>query len=532
MFSKETKREQAMNPAKRSAFLQTAIRVMADFAIVQTSVFLALGITVLVRLDTAPDVSAVSLARLLRTYYVGTFLPLSLMFPVIFAVSGLYTRSRGYSLEHKWRTVIQTTVNATLVYLFLSFLITRDGTLPRSALMAFCLLVSAGIPGVRWLKSLLIDQSKSAVASAGMSTPESHVLVVGGAGYIGSILVRKLLTAGRKVRVLDSLVYGSSAIRDVLSHPNLELMVGDCRNIQSAVAALRGVDSVIHLGAIVGDPACEQNKQAAIETNYAATRMLIEVAKGFSVRQFVFASSCSVYGSSEVLMNENSRTAPISLYGQTKVDSEQALLQARSESFHPVILRFATVFGNSHRPRFDLVVNLLAAKAHREGAITVFNGQQWRPFIHVDDVAEGIFTVLRAREDLISGQIFNVGDSRLNYTLAGVAEKIVEQFPNTVVEHIENSQDCRNYRVSFDKIKNQLGFSARLRLEDGISELKAALDAGVISNYSDPAYHNQRFLQDAGLAALRNAIAGEMMTAFAGSKSGAYRVSESELQPG
>jgi nucleoside-diphosphate-sugar epimerase len=507
-----------VNPsAKGKRHIQTAIRVLADFAIVQISVFLALGITALLSPDATPDVSAVSLVILLRTYYTATFLPLSLVFPVVFAISGLYTKSRGYSLEHKWRTVIQTSVNATLVYLFLSFLITRSGTLPRSALLAFCLLVSLGIPGVRWLKSLLMDgEVKSIAAPHARTSSEPLVLVVGGAGYIGSILVRKLLAQGSKVRVLDSLVYGPNAIREVLNHPNLELIVGDCRNIQSAVAALRGVDSVVHLGAIVGDPACDQHKQAAVEINYAATKMLIEIAKGFSVRQFVFASSCSVYGSSDVLMNENSRTAPISLYGQTKVDSEQALLEARSESFHPVILRFATVFGNSHRPRFDLVVNLLAAKAHKEGAITVFNGQQWRPFIHVDDVAEGIVTVLKAREDLVSGQIFNLGDSRLNYTLAGVADKIVEQFPHTRVEQVENAEDCRNYRVSFDKIKNQLGFKARLLLEDGISELKNALDEGTISDYRDTAYNNQLFLRDTGLMALKNAIDREMMTSLAG----------------
>jgi nucleoside-diphosphate-sugar epimerase len=211
------------------------------------------------------------------------------------------------------------------------------------------------------------------------------------------------------------------------------------------------------------------------------------------------------------------------------VDSERVLLQARSESFHPVILRFATVFGNSHRPRFDLVVNLLTAKAQQEGTITIFNGQQWRPFIHVDDIAQGIVTVLNAQEGVISGQIFNLGDSRLNYTLADVAEKIQEQFPNTVVEHVENS-DRRNYRVSFEKIKNQLGFQADFRLEDGIAELKKAFEQGTIPDYRDVAYNNQRFLQNAGPSEIRNTVDSEVMAAFARALVDSNHVAESALQ--
>ena len=138
-----------------------------------------------------------------------------------------------------------------------------------------------------------------------------------------------LLESGRKVRVVDSLVYGDEPLRGVFGHPNLEMRIGDCRNIQDMVAAVRGVDSIIDLAAIVGDPACEQDKQTALEINYAATRMLIEVAKGHGIQRFIFASSCSVYGATDVMMDEHSAVKPISLYGQTKLDSEHALLAAR-----------------------------------------------------------------------------------------------------------------------------------------------------------------------------------------------------------
>ena len=288
---------------------------------------------------------------------------------------------------------------------------------------------------------------------------KGRVLVIGGAGYIGSLLVEHLLESGYRVRVLDSLLYGDEPLLPVKDRPGFELMVGDCRNTQGVVKAMHGVQSVIALAAIVGDPACDENRDAALETNYAATRMLIEIAKGHGVRRLLFASSCSVYGATDVEVDESATVRPISLYGETKVDSEKILLKASSETFHPTILRFATVFGLSHRPRFDLVVNLLTAKAGTDGAITVFNGQQWRPFIHVRDLVKATVGVLEAPVGLVSGEIFNVGDKRLNHTLSQVAEIIAEVFPNVRVERIDNS-DRRNYRVNFQKLLDRTGFQA------------------------------------------------------------------------
>jgi nucleoside-diphosphate-sugar epimerase len=323
------------------------------------------------------------------------------------------------------------------------------------------------------------------------------VLVVGGAGYVGSILVRKLLAIGRRVRVLDNLVYGSGAIADVLDHPNLQLCVGDCRNARDAAAAAKGAKAIIHLAAIVGDAACDQDRSGAVEVNYAATSVLIDAALKAGTERLIFASSCSAYGSSDGVMDEASAVQPISLYAETKVQSELALLAAAGPGFHPTVLRFATVFGNSYRPRFDLIVNLLTAKAYNEGTITIFNGGQWRPFIHVQDVVEGILRGLEAPISVVSGQIYNLGDSRLNYTLSDIGAAICAVFPETQVAHIENA-DRRNYRVSFEKIKDQLGFACSLRVEDGIRELKRVFDGGAISDYRDVQYHNQRFLERAG----------------------------------
>ena len=242
--------------------------------------------------------------------------------------------------------------------------------------------------------------------------------------------------------------------------------------------------------------------------------MMIQVAKGHGVERFVFASSCSVYGASEYLMDENSEVLPISLYAHTKVDSEQALLDARTADFHPTILRLATVFGHSCRPRFDLVVNLLTAKAFQDKLITIYNGQQWRPFIHVRDVAEAILRVLNAPVWAVGGKIYNVGDSRMNFTLTEVAAKIQAAFPETRIEHVENS-DRRNYRVSFERIANELGFRSTLRLEDGIAELRQALEQGQVLDYTDVRYHNQRFLETWGSPVYRDEVDAQVMAAFA-----------------
>jgi nucleoside-diphosphate-sugar epimerase len=225
--------------------------------------------------------------------------------------------------------------------------------------------------------------------------------------------------------------------------------------------------------------------------------MLIEIAKGHGVSRLLFASSCSVYGTTELEMDENAEVQPISLYGQTKIDSERALLEAKSDTFHPTILRFATVFGLGYRPRFDLVVNLLTAKAHQEGLIIIYNGQQWRPFIHVRDLVEATARVLEAPIKLVSGKILNVGDTRLNHTLAEVSEIIRGVFPNVRVESVDNS-DLRNYRVNFDRILNLIGFRARYTLRDGVEEIKRAFDERHITDYADLRYSNQRYLKAVG----------------------------------
>jgi nucleoside-diphosphate-sugar epimerase len=490
-------------------------RMAADLLIIHVSIIGAFAVSVVYQSSVGNSAEAQHVISGFFKYYTGLFCILSPIFPLIFLLNGFYTHSRAYVGRYKTWVVVRGAAVAAAVFFAANFLLTGNQIAGRSVAVPFTLLAATGTAFMRVLKHQL--DKRYVVQSNAKPSRAPHpakILVVGGAGYIGSMLVERLLEKGYRVRVLDSLMYGDDALRPAKYHPDFELFVGDCRNIQDVVRAVRGVDSVVHLAAIVGDPACNQERESALETNYAATRMLIEIAKGQDVRRFLFASSCSVYGAADVEMDEKSAVQPISLYGHTKVDSENALLAARSDSFHPTILRYATVFGLGHRPRFDLVVNLLTAKAHQDGVITIYNGQQWRPFIHVRDLVDATIRVLEAPLQLVSGEIFNVGDTRLNHTLSDVAAVICELAPNVRIEDVENS-DRRNYRVNFSKIQNRIGFRAQLSLNDGVREIRAAFANGLISDYRDIRYHNQRYLEVAPTTSRKNHIDSLVMAAFA-----------------
>ncbi|HXH51023.1 MAG TPA: SDR family oxidoreductase [Terriglobia bacterium] len=323
-----------------------------------------------------------------------------------------------------------------------------------------------------------------------------NVLVVGGAGYIGAILVRRLLAEGFKVRVLDSLLFGGSSLAALRDHRRFELQRGDFRYVDSIVKAVQGIDSVIHLGAIVGDPACKLDSSLTLETNLEATTMIKSVCQGAGIERFLFASTCSVYGATPDTLDEKSTPGPISLYACTKLDSERVILATRTLGFVPTVLRIGTAFGWSpFRPRFDLAVNLMTARALAERQITVFNQTQWRPFIHVDDIARAFVAVLKAPISSVAYEIFNVGSNRMNATLGDVAAMVSSLIPGTEVRHVENTPDFRNYRVCFDKISTRLGFSCLHSIQAGMLELKKAIEDGLVPNYRDPKYSNEASLR-------------------------------------
>src|SRR6202048_3754123 len=317
-----------------------------------------------------------------------------------------------------------------------------------------------------------------------------RVLVLGGAGYLGSVLVRQLLEMGRRVRVLDSFMCGEQALEPVKSHPNLEVVRGDVRDVGVVVRCMRGCDAVIHLAGIVGDPACEENKELAVEVNRAATRMLANVARECGLRAFCFASSCSVYGASELFVNEESAVNPLSVYSETKIDSERILLGAKTATFAPTILRLGTLFGLSPRMRFDLVANLFVARAVFMGSVTVINGDQWRPLLQVQDAARACIASLEAAPESVSGEVFNVGAAELNLQIGELGSVVAQVIPQVEIETVQ-TEDRRNYRVTFDKIRDRLDFDCWQTVENGIREIYGAIRAGLITDFTTAQFNNQ-----------------------------------------
>jgi nucleoside-diphosphate-sugar epimerase len=319
------------------------------------------------------------------------------------------------------------------------------------------------------------------------------VLVIGGAGYIGSHTVDLLLAAGQQVRVLDRLMYGGDSLAEFKGHRNFELIEGDATDITKLTQALRGASSVIHLAGLVGDPACAVDPTFTRHANIVAARMAKDMAQSLGISRFIFASSCSVYGTSDVEVTEEGALNPVSLYAQTKIDSEKELLFAGRDEFFVTVLRFATVFGHSRRPRFDLVANLFTAQAMTDGVITVIGPHQWRPFVHVRDLARAILLTLKADPFLVQDQVFNVGDKRLNLTilqLAEIVKNVTSKYRDVSISVSENAQDRRNYAVSFEKIRSLLGFEAATLMEDGIDQMATSFLAGRYQHYRQEMYSN------------------------------------------
>jgi nucleoside-diphosphate-sugar epimerase len=325
------------------------------------------------------------------------------------------------------------------------------------------------------------------------------VLVIGGAGYIGSAFLPKLLEKGYRVRLLDLLLYGTEPIQELLHHPHLEIMQADFRQIDKVVEAMRGVDAVIHLGGIVGDPASALDEELTIDINLIATRMIAEVAKGSGVGHFIFASSCSVYGASEEKLDERSGLRPVSLYARSKIASEKVLMSMADDHFAPVTLRFGTIYGLSGRTRFDLVVNLLTAQAVFDKEIHIYGGDQWRPFLHVDDAARAILMALEAPRNLVSNQIFNVGSNEQNYTICQIGQTIQARVPEAHVVQEAQNADRQNYWVDFSKVRDTLGFFPQWTVEKGVQQVIEAILSGKVRDYRDAKYSNVKFLTEEGI---------------------------------
>ena len=319
-----------------------------------------------------------------------------------------------------------------------------------------------------------------------------RIAVTGGAGYIGALAVRELRAGGHDVRALDVLLHGQDDVAELVEQEGAELIRADVRDAEARGRLLEDVDAVVHLAAIVGDPACAVDPERSNEVNVGASRALVGDARAAGVERFLFASTCSNYGrmtDPTVPIDENGELAPVSLYAEQKVAVERELLEG-ANGLAATCLRFATVYGAAPRMRFDLTVNEFSRDLWAGRALEVFGEQFWRPYVHVADAARAVRTVLEAPRERVAGEVFNIGHSNENYRKLDLVELITAHLGRGEVKYVQRSEDPRDYKVSFEKVRGQLGFQPELRVPDGIEEITQALDEDRFGDPFDGRYSN------------------------------------------
>ena len=305
-----------------------------------------------------------------------------------------------------------------------------------------------------------------------------NVLITGGAGYIGSCVTEHLINSNHIVTCVDNLSFGKSNTQELLSYKNYSFINADINNFEEIrkIFKANSFDAIIHLAAIVGDPACKIYSTLAKETNYHSTLHLINLAIEHNIEKFIFASTCSNYGKMDSKTNfvdENSVLAPVSLYAELKVDIEDYILNKieKTNSFSPTILRFSTVYGLSARMRFDLTINEFCKDAYFKNELLVYGENFWRPYCHVDDFGKAFNIVLNSPKNKVSYEVFNVGDKDQNFTKLMIVKKIKKIIPNLKINFVNVNEDPRDYKVNFDKIKKVLGFKISKDVSMGINEI-------------------------------------------------------------
>lgn len=304
-----------------------------------------------------------------------------------------------------------------------------------------------------------------------------QVLVTGGGGYIGSILVRRLLKEHYKVKVLDRFFFGKETLDSVSKNKNLQLIQDDVRWFDSKI--LKNVDVVMDLAALSNDPAGELNPKITMEINHKGRARVAKLCKKTGVKRYILASSCSIYGFRDGILDEKSPINPLTTYAKANRKAEISAKKLASEKFTVTMLRFATVFGLSPRMRFDLAVNGMVLGFYKNRQIPIMrNGKQWRPFIHIKDVAEAYISVIEAPKDKINGEIFNVGSNSQNYQILSLAKEVARGMGIPFKKEWYGDPDSRSYRISFKKIKNTLNYDTKHTIADGAKEIHAALISG------------------------------------------------------
>jgi len=319
-------------------------------------------------------------------------------------------------------------------------------------------------------------------------------LVSGGAGYLGVPAIEELHASGRAVRVLDALIHADQErLAADLQSRGVEVVPADIRDPDARRRALEGVSEVVHLAAIVGDPACARDPQLAHAVNVEGATALIADARAAGVGRFVFASTCSNYGrlaDASIPIAEDGALAPVSLYAEQKVAIEQALLDGAARPMEVTCLRFATLYGVAPRMRFDLTVNEFTRDLWADRSLEVFGERFWRPYVHVRDAARAIRITLESPASRVAGEVFNVGRSDENYRKLDLVGMIREQVDRGTVSFVHRDEDPRDYKVSFEKIARVLGFQPAMTVADGVAEMVAALDSGRFRDPFDGRHRN------------------------------------------
>jgi nucleoside-diphosphate-sugar epimerase len=330
-----------------------------------------------------------------------------------------------------------------------------------------------------------------------------HVLVTGGAGYIGSLLTGELLRLGAKVTAVDELLFGGESLLGYAAHPNFHFVKGNVWEPRTVRNAVREdwpkPEAVIHLAAIVGFPACQAvGRQVAWRYNVEATEQVYEQAAALGVKRMLLASTYSNYGLSPdgLPVSEESVLTPQSLYAETKIAAERFLLAQKEETCAPLVFRLATLYGVSPRTRFDLIINQFVLDAYTKRELLIYQRGYSRSFVHIRDVVRAFILGLSVEEEKVRGQIYNVGSESGNYTKDEIVQIVLRRLPETVVQYKDMTfgGDMRDITVSFEKIRSALGFETRFTAEDGVREVLHAIRTGLISNPLDHRYRNAQFI--------------------------------------
>jgi nucleoside-diphosphate-sugar epimerase len=336
-----------------------------------------------------------------------------------------------------------------------------------------------------------------------LSQDDKHVILTGGAGYIGSYLTGELLRQGYQVMVIDDLLFGGESLLSYLPHPNFHFVKANVWESRAIRTSLRDDWStpraIVHLAAIAGFPACQAvGRQVAWRYNVEATQRVFEQAVELGIERFLYASTYSNYGLSPdgKPVTEDSPLNPQSLYAETKIAAERYLLGHRDASCAPLIFRIATLYGLSPRPRFDLIVNQFTLEAYTKRELLIYQRGYSRSFLHLQDAIFGLCIGLEVEVDKIRGQVYNLGSENGNFTKDQIVTMVLKRLPETVVHYKDMTfgGDMRDITVSFEKAKRELNYVTRFTPDDGIREVLNALRAGIIRNPFDQHYRNAQFI--------------------------------------